>query len=73
MSIEWISLTQEKPPKDEYVLIWVPSRPWSSDSPTVFARVAARSHAGVSGWKEFGPGYYMDAEVTHWAQINPPT
>jgi hypothetical protein len=71
-SIVWIPLADEKPPRGEYVLIWVPSRPWNSSSPSVFAKVAERNHGRQSGWQEFGPGYFDDAEITHWARIQPP-
>lgn len=71
---EWISLRTEKPPEGEYVLIWVPSRPWRSRSATVFSKVAMRIvDDGVEGWQEFGPGIYDEDEITHWARITVPT
>ena len=68
--MKWIILQEQLPPLHEYVLIWVPSRPWVSKSPTVFAKVACRYPDGR--WKEFGPGSFNDVEVTHWARIQPP-
>lgn len=70
--IHWVKLSEVKPPDEEFVLIWVPSRPWTHTSQTVFAKVAARYTEGQSGWKGFGPDYYSDFEITHWARIQPP-
>jgi hypothetical protein len=73
MSIRWIPLADEKPPEGEYVLIWVPSMPWTDPSPSVFAQVAKRhDDAELYCWRSFGPGSYRDLEVTHWARIQPP-
>jgi len=72
VTIQWIRLADELPPPEVFVLIWVPSRPWRDPCATVFAKVARRTDGGQSGWKEWGPSYYNDVEITHWAYINLP-
>lgn len=69
---EWIKLDDEKPPRGEYVLIWVPGRPWLSQSDTVFAKVA-RWEIDADIWHEFGPHTFETRDITHWARISIPS
>lgn len=75
-ALRWVPFSEAPPPLGEYVLIWVPSRPWISKSPTVFAKVARRLtfHHAASGhiWEGFGPDTYDDHEIAAWMPIHPP-
>ena len=75
---KWIATSERLPPMGEYVLTWMPSRPWVSDCPAVFAKVQRREPRQPGGnepkdwgWYEFGPGASFSYEVTHWAEIEP--
>jgi hypothetical protein len=73
--IIWTDPQESLPPEGEYVLIWVQNCSWTSKSPTVFAKVAARfaePWRRCAVWAEFGPGRYFDYEVHCWARIPPP-
>jgi len=67
---DWISIAHELPKKHEYVLTWVPYKPWHSSSKTAFARVARLIHEDT--FQEFTLEVFDIKDVTHWAKITEP-
>lgn len=77
----WIHSSIELPREYEYVLCWLPNRPWKDRDPREWyrAKVMCRRPYDMADcrgpgwvWDEFGPGTARPDEVSHWQPIVPP-